>query len=336
MVKKQLNNRVAYLLSQLQFFYKTITYDKLKNFLVVNYEYKHKKTKLKSMPYLAMIDPSNVCNLKCLICPNKVNKRKNSFMSFCTFKKIIDKVGHHLFSVGLFNMGEPFMNKEIFRMIKYAESKNIKTYLHSNMTLINKKNVDKLVNSGLRYITMSIDGASQNTYTKYRMGGDFNKIINNVKLIIKKKMENKTHFPFLEWKYMVFKYNEHEIARAEKMAKDIGVDFFRTVPFAAHTPVYKKINQKALLKVPPKSKIIYNKKTACYWLYKWLIINADGKVSCCCPSSKKKDDFGNINKENLKDIWNNRHFLSARSLLKNGKSKKRYHQIVCNQCQEFL
>lgn len=332
-IKKQINNRITYNLSQLKFFYKTLTFKKLKNFLIANYEYKFKKTKLKSLPYLAQIDPTNVCNLKCLKCPNRLNKRKKSFMSFGNFKKLIDETEDCLFSVGIFHMGEPFLNKDIFKMIKYAENKNIKTYLNSNMTMINEKNVDDLINSGLKYITMSIDGASQETYSKYRMGGNFDKILKNIKLIIQKKKEYKTHFPFLEWKFITFNHNEHELKKAERMAKEIGIDFFTLLPSNICTPLSHKFDKEALSLVSSKIKRTHNNKDSCYWIYKWLIVNSDGRVSCCSGSNKKKDDFGNVLKEGINYIWNNRYFVSAREGLKNKKPK--IYNLVCNGCKEF-
>ncbi len=287
---------------------------KLKNFLIANYEYKFKKIRLRSLPYLALIDPTNACNLKCPKCPNRLNRRKISVMSFEAFKKVIDEISDYLFSVGVFYMGEPFLNKDTFRMIKYAESKNIQTHLNSNMTLINEKNVDDLINSGLKYITMSIDGASQETYSKYRRGGDFNKLIKNIKLIIQKKKEHKTDFPFLEWKFIIFKHNEHEIKKAEKMAKDIGVDFFSFVSSSDYFSWYEI--------------------KSCYWLYKWLIVNADGGVSCCCSPSKKKDDFGNVFEGNIKNVWNNQYFVSARRVL-NKRRDAQTNSVVCKECKEF-
>jgi len=260
-------------------------------------------------------------------------------MSFEGFKKIIDEIGTYLFSVGVFHMGEPFLNKDTFKIIKYAESKNIKTHLNSNMTLINEKNVDELINSGLRYVTMSIDGASQETYSKYRKGGDFNRLIKNIKLIIQKKKEYKTHFPFLDWKFIVFKHNEHEINKAEKMAKDIGIDFFTLSPSRVYTPISHKLDKEALSMAPSKINQIHDNdnsnKNACYWLYRWLIVNVDGGVSCCCGANKKKDDFGNVFKENVKNIWNNRYFISARRILNKSKDAQT-NSIICKECNEFV
>lgn len=334
-IKKQINNKLVYKLSQLKFFYKTLTPKKLKNFLTANYEYKFKKTRLKSLPYLAQIDPTNACNLKCPKCPNRLNRRKISFMPFEAFKKIIDEMEDYLFSVGVFNMGEPFLNDDIFKMIKYAESKNIKTHLNSNMTLINEKNVDELINSGLRYITMSIDGASQEIYSKYRRGGNFNKLIENIKLIIQKKKEYKTHFPFLEWKFIVFKHNEHEIYKAEKMAKDLGVDFFTLSPSTVYTPVSRKLDKEAWSIASSKVEQKLSNSGTCYWLHKWLIVNADGGVSCCCGANNKKNDFGDISNNDIKSIWNNKHFIVARRVFVSKRSNQIDSGLVCSTCKEF-
>ena len=66
----------------------------------------------------------------------------------------------------------------------------------SNLNYFNKDMAKKLVKGGMSYLTLSIDGASQRTYSIYRKGGNFNRVIHNIKLInkAKKRYDSKSLF----------------------------------------------------------------------------------------------------------------------------------------------
>ncbi|WP_054749873.1 radical SAM protein [Ruminiclostridium josui] len=121
-------------------------------------------------PTFISIDPTNICNLECPLCfygQKKANYKKG-VMSFSTFKTVVDKIPT-LESIALFSFGESFLNPEIFEMIKYSSQKGIMTSIHSNFSF-NKNNefFTNIVQSGLCSLVLSIDGASQDSYSAYR------------------------------------------------------------------------------------------------------------------------------------------------------------------------
>ena len=93
--------------------------------LILKYIY----AKLFSLPYALMIEPSDLCNLNCSICYTQKIKRKrnHNFLSFNEFKKIIDNAKNYCVYINLWIAGEPLLNKELERMISYANKKNIIT-----------------------------------------------------------------------------------------------------------------------------------------------------------------------------------------------------------------
>ena len=115
---------------KLYVFSKEFTFKRFFNLsLLVFQERVLKNSRVVGYPYLVYIDPINICTLKCPLCPTGQNSKARSRgkMSFDNFKKIIDEIGDYLYFVGLYNWGEPFLNKDIFKMIKYSKSKKIKT-----------------------------------------------------------------------------------------------------------------------------------------------------------------------------------------------------------------
>lgn len=91
-------------------------------------------------PANAIFEMSNNCNLNCLLC-NTGGMREyykhvqRGCMSFETFKIGLDKLLPELESILLYNWGEPFLNKELFKCIEYSYKQRVKTQLSTNMML---------------------------------------------------------------------------------------------------------------------------------------------------------------------------------------------------------
>jgi len=82
------------------------------------------------------------------------------------------------------------------------------------------------VHSGIDEVTFSIDGASQDSYVKYRKRGDFEKAIRNLRFATDEKQALGRDVPVINWRYILFTHNDSdaEMQRARTLAADIGVD----------------------------------------------------------------------------------------------------------------
>ncbi len=108
----------------------------------------------KIFQYLTLqIEPTNACNLDCQICMRRNLGRPTTFLSFDNFKKILNS-GNFRY-VGLHGWGEPLLNRQLFEMVRYAESKGVSTNLTTNGTLV-RQNIDNILSSGLREIAFGI------------------------------------------------------------------------------------------------------------------------------------------------------------------------------------
>ncbi len=104
--------------------------------------------------YLTLqIEPTGACNLNCKICMRRNLERPISFLSFDNFKRLLDSANFRY--VGLHGWGEPLLNRELFEMVSYAESKGVWTNLTTNGTLV-RENIDSILGSGLREIAFGV------------------------------------------------------------------------------------------------------------------------------------------------------------------------------------
>ena len=98
------------------------------------------------------------------------------------------------------------------------------TSVSSNFQHFSEAAAEQLISSGLDILILSIDGASQESYEKYRIGGNFRNVIDHISLLVKKKRERGSTTPYICWQFLVMKHNEHEVETAKKMAEELGVD----------------------------------------------------------------------------------------------------------------
>lgn len=320
------------------------------NLALVEWERKLRRIDVESRPYLLFLDPCNFCNLRCPLCPTGMNQlgREQAMMSFECFKRYLDPHVPYLFEVNVHNWGESMINKDLYRMIEYAGSRNVGTNLSSNLVIARSDDLDGLLDSGLEYLTVSLDGTDRESYEKYRVRGNFDQVIENLGELIRRRNARKLKTPTVEWQYIVMKHNEHQVEEAERLAKKLEVDRLRFIPVGLP---YEMQNREALAEKwfpvtvegrtksgdVPQTFGQGNKPSPCYYLYRSMVINADGGISPCCIVYKHSRDFDDLKKHDEIDvptIWNNEKYRSARSLFSHENVPGR-RMTVCDGCDIF-
>jgi radical SAM protein with 4Fe4S-binding SPASM domain len=295
-----------------------------------------------------VIDPTNICNLRCPLCPTGQNlAKRKGMLPFEKFKEIVDELGKYLFEIDLYNWGEPLLNREVYKMIEYSNQNNIRTTISSNLNTLNEKGAEKLINSGLDRLTVSLDGATRETYNKYRIGGDFQKVIGNMKMLVSKKKELGKKNPYITWQFLISKQNEHEIEKARELSKKIGIDYLDIKPM--RTDMGKEIFESDETKINKYKKWLpttekfsrYDMKKkkrklvlkSCLFLWTQSVINWEGDVLPCCSVFNEKFSFGNAFDEGFLKVWNNDKYRKARHMVK--KMETLYPEIVCSNCIRY-
>jgi hypothetical protein len=113
-------------------------------------------------------------------------------------------------------------------MCEYIKSRfpHIYLYTSTNGLALNEEKARRLVHSGIDEVTFSIDGASQETYARYRQRGKFDAALANLRTMVDEKARSGRDVPQLNWRYILFEWNDsdEEMARARALAADVGVD----------------------------------------------------------------------------------------------------------------
>ena len=296
---------------------------------IFDYFHKKKIEKLLKFPEAFSIETVNICNAKCWFCPQPDHTRTKGYMHFDIFKKIIDEISNNrknVKSIALFMDGEPSLHKELIKFLQYAKEKKIKNiYLSSNMEFFNEKLISRIFENDLqgtlKYVIASLDGVSETTHQNNRIGVNTKKAYENTHLLLKKRRENLSVYPWVFPRMLVNETNKHE----EK-------DFYS---------YWKNKSDKVLTTFMHNwggqidEKLIHQNtansfSSVCYFPFSQCFIQLDGSVRICCLDVNGTEIFGDIKTNSIKEIWNNSNFNELRKNLLNGNKDKL--PKLCQEC----
>lgn len=285
-------------------------------------------------PAFLSIEPTNICNLHCPECPTGggFSSVSKGYLSFEVLNALIPSLRSSVMHVNLFFQGEPFLNKNLIEITEKI-SHNCLITISTNGHFITEENAYKIVNSGLFKIIVSVDGINQEQYSRYRVGGDFHKVINSIKLL-KQAKGNKT-FPIIEMQCLMFNYTETVKIEYLTLARSLGVDSvqFKTAQFYNKEEAFKYLPSEEYSRyvVDNDNLKIKNKlKNRCWKMWSGAVITWSGDVVPCCFDKDKTFNMGNILSTQLYVIWQHLLYRKFRAaILKNRKKIS-----ICNNCTE--
>ncbi len=146
------------------------------------------------------------------------------------YREFIDYYGPAGMAIQFHDWGEPLLNPNLPEMVKIAKRHMLYTFLSSNLSV--KFDAEQVVRSGIDYMELAIDGATSESYTTYRKGGDLDLVLQNIKRLAAAKRKYGIATPLLSWRFLTFKHNELEIDQAIELARELGVNRFHiATPF---------------------------------------------------------------------------------------------------------
>ncbi len=291
------------------------------------------------VPAVLSVEPASFCNLHCPECPsgNGSLRRAKELIPVKLYEKIINEIAPYTAYLTLYFQGEPYLHPEFTTLINMAHKKNIYTATSTNAHFLTDENAEKTVRSGLDKLIMSVDGATQAVYEKYRTGGNLQEVCEGIKRLVMWKKRLKSRTPFVEMQFLVFRHNEHQISEIQRMAKELGVnklslktaqiyDFENGSPFL---PVKQKYSR---YKETKNGKFILRKPLCnhCRRAFTGAVITADGTVLSCVFDKNGEHALGNICEQPLAEIWQGEKALRFRAkILQNRKEIE-----ICRNCVE--
>lgn len=283
-------------------------------------------------PSYFVIEPVNMCNIKCAACPwHTVMQREKKHMTFDEFIVIFNKIKKYAKNITLYQMGEPLLNKDLFKMIKVCQEHNVKTNIATNAMLIDKY-LDEILTSGLASIKIALDGMDKQTHEKYRVGSDFDKIISNIKLLKNERDKRGLKQPSIIIQTLVNKYNQNQLPELAEFTKTYADKFLCKKMHLGRSHELEKANQHFETTLDNykrknvKDESMYYKNMVICPQFNNIVILSNGHMVACCFDYDGQVSYGNLLKESYAKALRSPH---RKQFLKDYFKRK---NNLCEQC----
>jgi N-acetylglucosaminyl-diphospho-decaprenol L-rhamnosyltransferase len=265
-------------------------------------------------PYMLQVEPTNRCNLACPFCPSGRRElgREGRDMSFEEYKPLVDDMADYLLLLVLYDWGEPLLNQDFPKMVRYANERGIRTMTSTNGHVLNNEDFTaEILKAGLDTLIVAVDSLDQKTYEMFRRNGNIQKVLEGIRktVALKRRLLAKTR---INMRTVVTRYNEAEIPAIRDMARTLGVDIFSVKSVNPNSGGLLDDDQKI---VPAKlryRRYRYKNGTMervrinryCHYVWTLANIDADGTVAACCYDYDGRMRIGNIHHAPFREIWN--------------------------------
>ncbi len=325
------------------------------------------KTKLFSLPLVVHLEVTNRCNAHCIMCGRVFQStkshsifrekeiEKNDF-SFDLFKKC-SSIFQYISDLVLVGWGEPFLNPNFIDMIEEAKKFDVGVKFTTNGDNLGSEDFLSLIrkNNNIFSINISFDGATEATFNSIRKGIDFQRVVKNIIKINELKKIKQLDYPKLNFNFVAMKRNIKELLALIDLAAPFNISAIVVSYLTVHgkelmceslfydkglansifAQAEERAREKGIVLILPKYFKIENTNSnlgkdsratfnGCSFPWSFSMIDAVGNVKPCCAYEQS---FGNLKKDNFKEIWNNEEYQKFRGNFVNNKIP-----VFCRSC----
>lgn len=281
-----------------------------------------------NFPNRITVELTNDCNVSCTFCNRQKISMDIGYMDEKLFYKIIDEMAEYLpVKLVPFFRGEPLMHPQVIPFIRYAKDKGIgPIQMASNALLLDDKMQDALIETGIDYISFSLDTVDPEIYKCSRLSGNLDISSRNVESMGLKCRERKKKglpAPTIQ----VSTINIEEYMPGQKAFIE------RWLPYVDVVRVYEQHDEKGQL-VNPKIRAeldLFNKRKPCRKVFTDMIIYWDGRLALCNYDWDEHRNLGNVNEMTLQEAWNSDEYETVRNM----HIYNQFDDGICAECHHW-
>ena len=244
------------------------------------------------IPKVTLIESTNKCNLRCVMCARNHMTRKTGCMSLSLADKIMKQIpkGEFIWTHG---WGEPLLHPEFDKFVKIGKRNGLRIGAITNGTLLDGQWIERIINSKLDILSISIDANTKAAYEDVRIGAKYETVFDNLKRLSILKKEKRADHLTVRLNIVDIGLPQNEITNLIESTKD-QVDGIRVKVMNDYGRHIEGIKQPMLVK----------RNTVCRNLiHGGIIIYWNGEVGPCCTAYDGKVIYGDLNTHTLEEIW---------------------------------
>jgi len=247
-----------------------------------------------------MLEVTNRCNLACPMCLRDKMDFTPHDMDFHFAQRLLEETESLPDAIWPYGYGEPLMYPRIFDIIRLAKKKGIVVSLSTNGTHLNKDAGEELLRSKLDYLIVAFDGATPETYAKYRKGANFHQVKANVEGFLALKAAGRFSL-HLTLQMILMLETSREVSAFRHLWKRRGVDCVRV--------------REDLLNFENSGVHSEGHRAGhrpCFFLWRGpLFIQAAGTV-IPCPYYHGSEPFADLKSQTVIEAWNSPKMIELR------------------------
>jgi radical SAM protein with 4Fe4S-binding SPASM domain len=281
-------------------------------------------------PKVVHLAVSRACNINCIMCPIDRNelKGKKKYLDFETFKKVFGN-GKNFGFLNFVGSGEVFVAKDFINIIKYCFDKGFYALgCITNFQLITEELAELMVKNRFQQITISIDGCTKETFEYIRKGAKFHTILKTLDLFCDLKKRYNSDAPNFTFSTVAMNSNIHEFPGMVRLAHKYGVKHINVARLHVskeeilneslffHQEKYNRYYDETIdlceklgieIEMPPKFGLAPAERGQmvrdCRMPFESIYFDVDGVAYPCVCRVDPVVSIGNINENELLDIW---------------------------------
>lgn len=298
------------------------------NLLKAGSNFIYRRPKPLNMPLHMQFELTNFCNLKCPVCPTGLGvlNRKPQVMDVDLFQRVIEEVGPYLLTASLWGWGEPLLHPYLSEILRAIAQYPVATFLSTNgQNLDNDRVIDSIINYPPTHLIVAIDGLTDITNSRYRIGAKLAPALIGVQHLANIKKQRSLESPILQMRFIVMKHNQHELPQLQDFAKKHGFDLLtiRTLsiidsknPDAVHGELVPDLTHFRAYDYH-SDKRIRRSDYICQEPFWFPTVFVDGTLVACEQDYNAQMPIGKLGKDiSFKDLWFSKDAAKIRRIIR--------------------
>lgn len=282
------------------------------------------------------VEVTNHCNLRCPMCPREVADRGYGNIDWDLFTKIADEAAGRDEVIFLpQGFGESLIHPRFCDMLAYCRDVGVKlTMIVSNGTYLTEDNCNRIIDSGIAFLNVSLDGTVKEVYEKIRVRAKYEQVVENVQRFFRMRKARGATLP-------------HVILRMIKMRETIDdVERFREtwqpfleegdeIAYSTYQTWGNTVEDKSVgvPEGPSQASAPDEPRKPCRMIYKTMQVYYDGRTTLCCYDYDCEMEIGNAKEASIQELWTNEKAEHFRRLHEAGRADE---IAICRGCREFI
>ena len=302
------------------------------SFINAIYEEAFKDLAQGSFPFSLGVEVTNLCNLKCPMCPREIADRGYGNMDWDLFTRLVDEACDH--DHGLFlpqGFGESFIHPRFAEMLDYIHQKKMArpTMVITNGTLLTEKNCNALIDAAVDLVSISLDGTDKEIFEGLRVNAKFERVVEGTKRLLRMRDERGLEQPRVLLRMIRMDRTEH-LVDAFREAWEPYLKPGDEVNFSEYQTWNGTVEDH---RVAPADELDPQTLPPCRMIYKTLQVYFDGRATPCCYDYDCTMEIGNANEQSIEEIWNGERARHFRGLHEAGRMRE---IPICRNCKEYV